>query len=164
MNFFIIHIGEPKEEYFRLAFEEYKKRLGSENPLFDIPVKPYRSSGGDTTDAEIAICLEKEGDALLAASESPKLQRAYKVALCIEGKKMSSESFARVISEAENSGKSSVAFFIGGSWGMSEKVKQKCDLRLSFSEMTFPHSLFRVMLAEQIYRAVSINSGRKYHK
>ena len=85
-------------------------------------------------------------------------------ALCVEGKEMSSESFSALFTERENSGKPKVCFLIGGSWGMSETVKARADLKLSMSKMTFPHHLARVMLVEQIYRAFKIAEGSRYHK
>ena len=84
--------------------------------------------------------------------------------MCIEGKQKSSVKLAEYLSETAVSGVSSIAFVIGGSWGLSDEVKSRSDLKLSMSEMTFPHQLARVMLCEQIYRAFSINSGTKYHK
>ena len=84
--------------------------------------------------------------------------------MCIEGKQKSSVAFADYFSESAVNGVSSIAFVIGGSWGLSDEVKRRADLKLSMSEMTFPHQLARVMLCEQVYRAFSINSGTKYHK
>ena len=85
-------------------------------------------------------------------------------ALCIEGKTISSEALAELCDRVAGSGKNTVVFLIGSSWGLHERIKGMCDLRLSFSPMTFPHSLFKVMLAEQIYRAAGILAGNQYHK
>ena len=84
--------------------------------------------------------------------------------MCIEGKQKSAEQLAKLFADNGVKGISSMAFVIGGSWGLSDEVKNRADLRVSMSEMTFPHQLARVMLCEQIYRAFSINSGTKYHK
>ena len=89
--------------------------------------------------------------------------RAYKVALCIEGRQLSSEELAERVSELQVRGYSELVFIIGGTDGMSEEVKSHCDLRLSFSKMTFPHPLMRVILLEQLYRALNIASGGSYH-
>jgi rRNA large subunit m3Psi methyltransferase RlmH len=106
----------------------------------------------------------KEQPEFLRLLSTPKLEKSYKVALCIEGKSLSSEAFSQKLEQIALSGKNTVVYLIGSSWGLSERVKQMCDLRLSFSPMTFAHSLFRVMLAEQIYRAEGIGAGAKYHK
>jgi 23S rRNA (pseudouridine1915-N3)-methyltransferase len=89
---------------------------------------------------------------------------AYKIALCIEGKKISSEDLSRLIEEKREMGYSSFAFIIGSSFGLSKKVKDACDFKLSMSPMTFPHQLARVMLLEQIYRSFTITAGKRYHK
>ena len=86
------------------------------------------------------------------------------IALCVEGREMSSEELAALVRERENSGKPRLCFVVGGSYGMSERVKARAERRLSMSKMTFPHHLARVMLAEQIYRAFKINEGSRYHK
>ena len=106
--------------------------------------------------------LEKEADGILL--QLNKLQGSKKIALCVEGRQLSSEQLSAYIDRAAVDGCSSVAFVIGSSFGLSERVKARCDLRLSFSAMTFPHQLMRVILEEQIYRAFSISSGSKYHK
>ena len=106
----------------------------------------------------------KEAEIFEEKLSSPKLAKSYKIALCIEGKTMSSEALAQLFDRVAGSGKNTVVFLIGSSWGLHERVKGMCDLRLSFSPMTFAHSLFRVMLAEQIYRAAGIGAGSKYHK
>ena len=90
--------------------------------------------------------------------------KSFNIAMCIEGKQLSSEKLSKKLDETGVLGYSTVNFFIGSSFGLSEKVKQQCHLRLSMSEMTFPHQLARIMLLEQIYRAFQISSGGKYHK
>lgn len=154
----IVAVGGLKEAFSREACTEYTKRLSAfcrvevteikEAPLPDKP-----------SEEQIASALEAEGAKILAALP----QRSKKVALCVEGKQMPSERFASLLSDAAGE-TGAVCFVIGSSCGLSPKVKQACDTRLSFSEMTFPHQLMRVILFEQIYRGMMINSNRKYHK
>lgn len=106
---------------------------------------------------EIEASLKKEGEAVI------KRMEGYTVAMCVEGKEMSSLDFARLI-EKISLEKSEISFIIGGSNGLSDEVKEKADFKMSASKMTFPHRLFRVMLLEQIYRAFTINKGVEYHK
>ena len=135
----IISVGNLKEKYLREAVDEYEKRLGGYCTLRDLTFK---------SDADIP--------ALLAP-------RAYKIALCIEGKELSSEALADKLSRISLGGCSHIQFIIGGADGIPESVKKSCDERMSFSPMTFPHQLMRVLLLEQLYRAFNINSGGKYH-
>ena len=111
---------------------------------------------------------EKEIQAALAREAADILEKipagAYVIALCVEGKKLSSEGLASLLAERALSGTSKVCFVIGSSNVLHPDVKRRADFRLSMSDMTFPHHLARVMLAEQIYRAFTINAGRKYHK
>ena len=109
--------------------------------------------------AQIDHTIHKEGTRIL--SKIPKGSKV--IAMCIEGKRFSSEKLSQQMDDFALCGYSSVAFVIGGSWGLSETVKSESDVRLSMSEMTFPHQLARVMLCEQIYRAFQISSGGKYH-
>lgn len=136
----IICQGRLKEKYLIAACEEYQKRLTSYGSL-DI------------------MELAENGDIL------PHIPKgAYVVAMAIEGKKMPSEGLAKLLEDCALGGRSRICFLIGGSDGLPEDVKKKADLRLSMSDMTFPHHLARVMLLEQIYRAFTINAGAKYHK
>ena len=114
----------------------------------------------DESDTEIALVIKKEGDRLLEAIP-PK---SYKIALCVEGKQISSEELAERISDIPLSGYSEITFIIGGAFGMDERVKKVADFRLSISKMTFTHRMMRVILIEQIYRALNIASGGHYHK
>lgn len=164
MNFVIISVGEQKESYYREAFAEYEKRMLSLGGLESVVIKPATTPGRELRPEEIRQALEKEGEAIRRALSQPRFSRYWKVALCVEGKPLSSEGLAEKLDHAALSGKSGAVFLIGSSWGLDESVKAASDLRLSFSSMTFPHSLFRVMLAEQIYRAANILSGGKYHK
>ena len=108
---------------------------------------------------------EAKDDASFAAwLSAPAQQKDYKIALCVEGKQDSSEDFAERIEKLASGGVSSIVFVIGASDGIPESMKAMCQYRLSFSRMTFPHQLMRVILLEQIYRAMNIRSGGKYHK
>ncbi len=155
----IICVGKLKEKYLKDAVAEYSKRLQA-FCKFDIIEVDEEKTTDAPNNAQIENILNSEGKRILS-----KIDRSAKiVAMCIEGKQRSSEKFADFISESAVNGVSSIAFIIGGSWGLSNEVKQRADVKLSMSEMTFPHQLARVMLCEQIYRAFSINSGTKYHK
>ncbi len=154
-----IYFGQQKDEHFRRGMDEYIKRIGKYAKFSEKVLKP-ENLPDNPTQSEINAALEKEAKALL-----PLLSKsAYKVAMCVEGKTMSSEQFASVFEKAASSGRSEMVFIVGSSHGLSENVKKACDLRLSFSPMTFAHGLFGVMLCEQIYRAFTINAGEKYHK
>ncbi|MBQ8868797.1 MAG: 23S rRNA (pseudouridine(1915)-N(3))-methyltransferase RlmH [Oscillospiraceae bacterium] len=155
----VICIGKLKESFFREAAAEYQKRL-SRFCSFNIKELAEAPLPENPSDAQVAAALKKEGEAVI--NEIPS--GAYSVALCVEGKQLSSPELAEKIEGVALSGKSNVCFIIGSSFGLSDEVKQKCDLKLSFSKMTFPHQLFRVLLLEQIYRAFSITNKMKYHK
>lgn len=154
-----IYFGQQKDGYFRSAMDEYIKRIGKYAKFTEKVLKPEIIPENPTQN-EISLCLEKEAKVLL-----PMLSKsALKIAMCVEGKTMSSEAFASVFGKAMNDGKSEIIFIVGSSHGLSENVKKSCDIRLSFSPMTFAHGLFGVMLTEQIYRAMTILNGEKYHK
>ena len=148
-----------REKFYLEAFEEYRKRLGAYCRLECVELSEQRLPERPS-DAEISAALEREG----AELEKQIPPEAFVVALCVEGREYSSEELAALLRERENSGKPKLCFLIGGSFGMSETVKRRADLRLSMSRMTFPHHLARVMLSEQIYRAFKINEGSRYHK
>ena len=159
MNIHIVCIGKLKEKYFKDACSEYIKRLSrfakiTVTELADEPI-PERASK-----AEENVVLQKEGQKILSALSANETV----IALCVEGKQMPSTQLARLFSDCALSGKSNLAFVIGGSLGLSDEVKKRSFLRLSFSEMTFPHQLMRVILLEQIYRACKINANESYHK
>ena len=116
--------------------------------------------GDNPSDKEIIAALDKEAEGILAAIPAD----SYVVALCVEGKGLPSEAMAELISQRESSGKPRLCFIIGGSYGLSPKVKARSDLKLSMSQMTFPHHLARVMLIEQLYRGFKIKEGSLYHK
>lgn len=152
-------LGKLKEPYLRDAVAEYQKRLQAFCKLQTIELTPYRLPD-DPGDALISDALEKEA----AEIEKHIPQNAFVYALCIEGKTMSSEQFSAQLEQAAVQGSGSVVFVIGSSFGLSERVKRRANVRLSMSPMTFPHQLARVMLLEQLYRAFQIRSGGKYHK
>ncbi len=164
MNYTVLHMGQTKESYFEAAFLEYQKRMHAFGELSDIALRPARTPGRELSPEEIRSTLQKEAMEFEKALSLPKLQKSFKVALCIEGKQLSSTELAGLFEKVANGGKNSIVFLIGSSWGLAEEIKAKCDLRLSFSPMTFSHSLFRVMLSEQIYRAAGILAGNQYHK
>ncbi len=154
----IICVGTLKEKFLRELCAEYQKRLSrfcklniTELSEFKVPDRP--------ADADIDRALESEGKAMLSACD----MGSYKIALCIEGTQHDSEKFASVLDTAFLT-KGRVTMFIGSSHGISDSVKNVCDLRLSMSKMTFPHQLARGMLLEQIYRTYMIRGGRSYHK
>lgn len=154
-----ICVGRMREAHYVSAFAEYEKRLGAlcrfelrEIQEVRLPERP--------SEAEIAAALRREGEAI----ERALPRGALTVAMCVEGRQMSSEALAALLGGAASSGTSRLCFIVGGSFGLDGEVKRRSDIRLSMSEMTFPHHLARVMLAEQVYRALSINSGSRYHK
>ncbi len=156
MKIQIIHPGDFKESWLTSAFNEYTKRISAFSEIYDITVKE-RSV---TEMSYVEKALQEEGQDILSKLDP----RAYIVALCIEGKNISSEEFSSVFEKCALNGHSSIAFIIGSSHGLSDEVKKRADMKLSFSKMTFPHQLMRVILSEQIYRALSILHGGKYHK
>lgn len=140
----IVCVGKIKEAFYRDAVTEYAKRLSRFVTFTVREIAEGRS-------------LEEEGESILHAA------KGFIIALCIEGKKMSSEGLAAEMKKLSDRG-SGVTFIIGSSCGLCDKVKAAAHLKLSFSDMTFPHQLMRVILCEQIYRAYMINSGSEYHK
>ncbi len=164
MNHIVLHLGDGKESYFKEAFGEYQKRMRAFGCLEDISVKPYKTRGGELSESQIQTALENEAKDLEKILSEPRFAKSYKIALCIEGKEMSSTALSALYEKIQLSGKNTVVYLIGSSWGLHERIKGLCDLRLSFSPMTFAHSLFKVMLAEQIYRAEGISAGNQYHK
>lgn len=158
LNVNIICIGNLKEKFFTDALSEYKKRLGR-YCKFEVVELPEEKIADNVTQSQIDKTLTKEGEKILS-----KIGKSdYVVAMCIEGKQLSSEELSKKLEDISLT-HSTVNFVIGGSWGLSPDVKKRADMRLSVSKMTFPHQLFRVMLSEQIYRAFSITANAKYHK
>ena len=153
----IISVGGMKESYFAEAIAEYEKRASAYAELKNINLK--EAPLDRVREGDIAAALDAEGEQIL--KNLPP--RAYKIALCVEGKQLSSEELGALIGEVKRTA-SELCFVIGSSHGLAEKVKTACDRRLSFSKLTFPHRLMRVILAEALYRALSIDAGGKYHK
>ena len=147
-----------KEKYLRDAAGEYIKRLRGCCDLKISEFSPFKLTE-KPNGTQISAALDREAEQIL--KKIPEGSRV--AALCIEGKQLSSEELAGEIRAADNAG-TPFTFIIGSSHGLSEKVKKRADIRLSFSKMTFPHQLFRVLLLEQLYRAYKINSGGAYHK
>ncbi len=154
----LICLGKLKEKYLRDAIEEYKKRLSRYCSLDIIELEPARLPD-KPSQTEIDNSLLKEAEMII--KKLPQNSDIY--TLCIEGKALSSEEFSQNIMASQNGGKN-IVFIIGSSYGLCEKVKAKSKSRISFSKMTFPHQLFRVMLFEQLYRAFKIDEGSAYHK
>jgi len=154
-----ICVGKMKEKFYIDGAAEYAKRLNAYCKL-TITELPEERLPDNPSRAQIDGALEKE--AALILSKLPKGGRV--VALCVEGKPLSSEKLAETVREWTVNGASQIIFLIGGSYGMHPSVKERADLRLSMSPMTFPHHLARVMVLEQIYRAFKINEGSSYHK
>ena len=140
----IVSVGKIKEEFYRSAVAEYIKRLS-------------RFAKVEVREIAEGKNLEEEAEGILRAV------KGYSFALCIEGKKLSSENLAKEIKKLCDKGEE-ITFVIGSSCGLANSVKERADFKLSFSDMTFPHQLMRVILLEQIYRAFMINSGSEYHK
>lgn len=154
----IIALGKCKESYLREACKEYEKRLSRFCQLQVTELEPV-SLPQNPSEKEIAAALEKEGAELL------KRAKGFCIAMCIEGKQLDSTGLAKKLEQAAQGGENgAVTFLIGSSYGLADAVKQRANLRLSMSAMTFPHQLARVMLLEQIYRSYQILSGTKYHK
>ncbi len=158
-NITVLCVGKLKEGYLREACAEYAKRLGGFCRLSVVEVEEERAPDNPSP-AQIEGILRAEGKRLLARVP----QGAALIALCIEGKEMDSPCFARLFDRLAIGGVNGTALVIGGSFGLSEEVKAAAKYRLSLSPMTFPHQLTRVLLLEQIYRAMQILSGGKYHK
>ncbi len=158
MNVCIICVGKLKENYLRDGCAEYIKRLGAFAKVSVVEVAEERC-GDSPSAAETEKVLQKEGERIIA--KIPK--GAAVVPLCIEGNEYSSPQLAQKI-EQIGMNNSSVAFVIGGSFGLSPHVKQLGKIKLSFGKITLPHQLARLVLLEQIYRAFSINNNSKYHK
>ena len=156
----IIYVGGIKsgEKYYHEIIGEYIKRLSVGFKIANIEIKEEKLPE-NPNESEIAACLKSEGKKILAKINPG----AYKISLCVEGKKMPSEDFAALLYK-NGANCASVDFIIGSSHGLSDEVKKSSDCLLSLSDMTFAHRLARVMLMEQIYRAYAIETGRKYHK
>jgi 23S rRNA (pseudouridine1915-N3)-methyltransferase len=159
MNITVISVGKLKEKYLKEAIQEYSTRLTKYCKL-DIIEVPDEKAPENMSAAEEGIVKFKEGQTILKNIKDD----TYVIALAIQGKQLSSEKFAELISGLGLRGKSNIAFVIGGSLGLSEEVLKRADYHLSFSAMTFPHQVMRVILLEQVYRGFRIIKGEPYHK
>lgn len=159
MNISFITVGKLKEKYLKQGIDEYLKRLSSYAKVEVVEVADEKAPE-ELSLAEMEMVKQKEGERILE-----KLGRdTYVIALAIEGKQKSSEEFAESLDKLATYGRSKIAFVIGGSLGLSDDVLKRADEKLSFSKMTFPHQLMRLVLAEQVYRSFRINRGEPYHK
>lgn len=147
----IICVGKIKENYYKEAIFEYKKRLSKYTKMEIIEI--------NDENMDVKTTMKKEADNILKVMRDSD----YNIAMDIDGKELDSISLSRKIDEIFIS-KNTITFIIGGSYGLDERIKEKCDLRLSFSKLTFPHQLFRVFLLEQLYRSFKILNNEEYHK
>ena len=159
MNISIISVGKLKEKYLRLGIEEYLKRLSAYAKVEMIEVADEKAPE-ELSDLQMLQVKQKEGERILSKINTD----THVIALAIQGKLQSSEELADTIDKLATYGKSKIAFVIGGSLGLSEEVIKRSNDQLSFSRMTFPHQLMRLILVEQIYRAFRINRNEPYHK
>ena len=159
MNISIICVGKIKEKFYRDAIDEYSKRLSRYCKLDIVEVADEKTPDNASIKEELQI-KDKEGEGILKNIKD----NMYLIAMDIKGEMITSELLAVKIKNLGISGDSNIAFVIGGSLGLSNKVLDRADYKLSFSSITFPHQLFRVMALEQIYRGFRINAGEPYHK
>ncbi|MCI9560150.1 23S rRNA (pseudouridine(1915)-N(3))-methyltransferase RlmH [Clostridiaceae bacterium] len=159
MKITVVAVGKIKEKFYTDAIGEYGKRLSRYCRLEIVQVADEKTPDGASEALERQI-KEREGERILSQIR----EGAYVIALAIEGKMRTSEEMAQKMERLGIEGKSQVVFVIGGSLGLSEKVLRRADEKLSFSKMTFPHQLMRVILLEQIYRSYRIITGEPYHK
>ncbi|WP_216830166.1 23S rRNA (pseudouridine(1915)-N(3))-methyltransferase RlmH [Alkalihalobacterium elongatum] len=159
MNISIVTVGKLKEKYLTMGINEYVKRLGAYAKIEIIEV-PDEKAPEQLSETEMEQIKQKEGEKILAKVHPD----AHVIALAIQGKQMSSEQLAAEMDKLATYGKSKIAFIIGGSLGLSDEVLKRANAQLSFSKMTFPHQLMRLILVEQVYRAFRINRGEPYHK
>ncbi len=159
MKITIVCVGKIKEKYYRDAVDEYVKRL-SRYALVKIVEVADEKTPEEASERETQLILGKEGERLLRAMPAD----AYVTAMAIKGKKYDSVGLSRHLSDLMGSGKSHLVFVIGGSLGLSQEVLGRAEEKISFSDLTFPHQLMRVILLEQIYRCFRIMRGEPYHK
>lgn len=159
ININIIYVGNTKEKYYLDEIEEYKKRLSGYCKLELIEIKETKTKDNPTL-SEISQAMESEGKKIL-----PYLNdKTFVISLCVEGKEYDSMEFANLIDIIVTNKSSKISFVIGGPYGLSNEIKEKSDIKLSLSKMTFTHRLAKILLLEQIYRANNILAGGKYHK
>ena len=159
MKITILAVGKVKESYFRDGIAEYLKRLSKYAKMEVVEVNDEKTPDNASEKEEVLI-KQKEGERLLKSMK----EDAYTIVLAIDGKKLDSVSLAQKIDQLGVSGNSHIQFIIGGSLGLADEVLRKADMKLSFSDMTFPHQLMRLILCEQIYRSYRIIHNQPYHK
>lgn len=159
MKISILCVGKVKEKFYRDAIDEFSKRLTRYCKLEIIEVVDEKTDE-QASETEIRLVKEKEGIRLLNKLKDD----AYMIALCIDGKQLDSEELSEKIEKLGVQGVSHICFIIGGSLGLSDEVVSRADYKLSFSKMTFPHQIMRVILLEQIYRGYRIMNHEPYHK
>jgi len=159
VNISIITVGKLKEKYLKMGIDEYLKRLSAYAKVEVIEVADEKAPE-ELSETEMLQVKQKEGERILGKIS----QDTYVIALAIQGKMQSSEELANTLDKLATYGKSKIAFVIGGSLGLSDEVLKRANEHLSFSKMTFPHQLMKLILVEQIYRAFRINRGEPYHK
>lgn len=159
MNITILSVGKIKEKYLADAIKEYRKRLSRycRLEILELPDEQTPDKAGEALELQIK---QKEGQRILKAIK----EDSYVIALAIEGKRLTSEGFAKKLEQLGIQGRSHVTFVIGGSLGLAPEVLGRADYLLSFSDVTFPHQLMRVILLEQIYRCYRIINHEPYHK
>ena len=159
ININFIVLGKLKEKYMKDFSAEYEKRLSGYCKLTVTELEPVKLSD-NPSEQEIKNALAKETQMIKA--KIPK--NSFVFSMCIEGKQMSSEELSKKLEDIALTGKNNITFIIGSSFGLSDEIKQMSDYKFSMSKMTFPHKLARIMLTEQVYRALSITNNAKYHK
>lgn len=159
MNITVISVGKLKEKYLKLGIEEFSKRLSKYCKLEMIELDDEKCPE-NLSDKDMEIVKTKEGNKILSKIKN----NSYVIALAIDGKNLSSEELADTISKLAVRGNSHITFIIGGSLGLSDEVLKRADYKLSFSKMTFPHQMMKLILLEQVYRAFRINNNEPYHK
>lgn len=159
MNINIITVGKLKEKYLKLGIEEFSKRLSKYCKLDFVELDDEKCPE-NLSEKDMLIVKDKEGKKILSKIKN----NSYVIALAIDGKNLSSEELADTISNLGVRGHSHITFIIGGSLGLSDEVLKRADYKLSFSKMTFPHQMMKLILLEQIYRSFRINNNEPYHK
>ncbi|WP_017725833.1 23S rRNA (pseudouridine(1915)-N(3))-methyltransferase RlmH [Halalkalibacterium ligniniphilum] len=159
MNISIVTVGKLKEKYLKQGIEEYIKRLSAYAKIEVVEV-PDEKAPEQLSDTEMEQVKQKEGERILTKIHPD----SHVIALAIQGRMLTSEQLAANLDNLATYGKSKITFVIGGSLGLSEDVLKRADEQLSFSKMTFPHQLMRLILVEQVYRAFRIMRGEPYHK
>ena len=159
MRISVVCVGKIKEKYLKLGIDEFSKRLSKYCKLEVIELDDEKAPE-NLSDKEMMMIKEKEGKKILSKIKD----NSHVIALAIDGKNLSSEELADIIDNLGVRGTSHIVFVIGGSLGLSDDVLRRANYKLSFSKMTFPHQLMRLILLEQVYRAYRINNGEPYHK